>query len=120
MERPKVLIVDDSSFLCEGLSLLLAPDYRVASARTGEEALRIIEEFEPDVVLLDLKLPGIMGEELLRFLRRHRPWVRVVVISGIADPEAPERTFRMGAREYLRKPFGLGTLRNRLEEILQD
>ena len=118
--RRKLLIVDDSRPLREGLALLLGSEYWIASVSTAEEALEQLERFEPDVMLLDLRLPGMNGEELLRRVATDRPRVRVVVITGTAGPDAGPRLFRQGARDFLQKPFGLSLLRERLEEVLKD
>jgi len=118
--KRKVLIVDDSRALREGLALLLGSEYQIASASTAEEALERIESFDPDVMLLDLRLPGMDGEELLHRVASNRPTVRVVVITGTAGPDAGARLCRQGARDFLQKPFGLGLLRERLEEVLRD
>jgi DNA-binding response OmpR family regulator len=87
---------------------------------SGEEALEAVAELEPDVILLDLKLPGVSGEDVLRRLGENGCRARVLVISGTRGEEAAGPLYRLGARDYLQKPFGIGQLKQRLDELLRD
>lgn len=118
--KRKVLIVDDSKPLRQGLALMLSDEYQIAAASTGEEALELVDQFQPDALLLDLRLPGLDGETVLRKLAVDRPHIRVLVISALGGPDLWRRLHRLGARDYLLKPFSVNDLRLRLEDALRD
>jgi two-component system response regulator PilR (NtrC family) len=101
-----ILIIDDEEVLQDVLSSLLRREgYEVLSARTGEEGLRLLGEEEVDLVLLDLMLPGMSGQEVLRQIRRTTPEMVVVVITAYSSIEGAIRAMREGAFHYIPKPF---------------
>jgi DNA-binding response OmpR family regulator len=108
--RPRVLIVEDDPDQFDALSLALdAAGYAVEHARDGSEALAVLQRFQPQLVVTDLVMPGMSGEELIRAIRdRGGPQPRVLVVSGLGGLTA--RVAAMGADGYLRKPFDLDTL----------
>ena len=107
----RVLVVDDDPNVVEMLQdLLVDVGYLVKHALDGTEALRLVPVFEPDVVLLDLQLPGISGIEVLDRLRRDHPTVPVIIVTGNDDVEVARRTLRGGAFDYLSKPFTVEVL----------
>jgi DNA-binding response OmpR family regulator len=118
--KRKILIVDDSKPLRQGLALMLSDEYQIASAASGEEALDLVDRFHPDALLLDLRLPGVGGEEVLRRLSSDHPNIRVIVISALGGSELWRRLYRMGARDYVLKPFSVNDLRLRLEDAFRD
>jgi DNA-binding NtrC family response regulator len=86
--------------------LLEVDDYKVETASTGEEALQRIDKgMEPDLVLLDVLMPGIDGLETLEQLRQKRPGVKVVMLSCVNDTKKVVQAMRLGAHDYLTKPF---------------
>ena len=90
--------------------VLIELGYIVKLAVRGAEALKLVRVFEPDVVLLDLTLPDMSGIEVLDHLRRDRPTVRVVIMSGNQDAEVARATLASGAFDYLGKPFNIDVL----------
>ncbi len=105
-ERVRVLIVDDHEMVREGLKVLLARDQKlhvVGEARTGLEALKLVPEVEPDVVLMDLTMPVMDGAEATARIRNDYPQVQVVVLSGFADTTLVEDALDAGAVSYLVK-----------------
>ena len=105
----RVLIADDQTLVREGLATLLgAVDGMVVvgSARDGEEAVRLTEQLNPDVVLMDLRMPRCDGVEATRRLSAARPEVRVVVLTTYADDELVFAALQAGARGYLTKDSG--------------
>ncbi|MGO8687614.1 MAG: response regulator [Candidatus Dormibacteria bacterium] len=105
----RVLIADDQTLVREGLATLLgAVDGMVVvgSARDGEEAVRLTEQLNPDVVLMDLRMPRCDGVEATRRLSAARPEVRVVVLTTYADDESVFAALQAGARGYLTKDSG--------------
>jgi two-component system response regulator PilR (NtrC family) len=101
-----ILIIDDEEVLQDVLtSLLTREGYEVASARTGEEGLRMMNEETYDLVLLDLMLPGMSGQEVLKQARREHPDTVVVVITAFSSIEGAIAAMREGAFHYIPKPF---------------
>ncbi len=109
MER--VLIVDDEPGVRHFLKKILDRDYLVAAAEDGETALEAIEVAEPAAILLDWKLPGISGVELLREIRGRLPEAAVVVITAFGDTDTAIQVIEEGAFDYLTKPLDLDTVR---------
>ncbi len=108
MAKPFVLIVDDEAGIRESLSDIFSDEgYGIATAETGEEALEAIEGQAPDLVFLDVWLPGMDGLETLERIRRTQPDLPVVMISGHANIEMAVRATRNGAYDFLEKPLSL-------------
>lgn len=105
--RQRILIVDDDRSIRDLLVRLLQRRYELAIAETGEEALRINESFQPDLVLLDIEMPGIDGCETCRRLKcaeaKSRP--QVIMVSARSSESEQLRAFDVGADDYLVKPF---------------
>jgi NarL family two-component system response regulator LiaR len=102
----RVLIVDDHALLREGLRLILGPDAGfqvVGEARDGEEAIARAREADPDVVLMDVLLPGMTGVEATRVLRAELPEVRVVILTGVEDDAVARDAIEAGAVAYVLK-----------------
>ena len=102
----RILIVDDEEVLQDVLkSLLRHEGYETASARSGEEALTILRQGDIDLVLLDLMLPGMSGQEVLQQIRREDPSQVVVMITAFSSVEGAISAMREGAFHYIPKPF---------------
>ncbi|MDP2932447.1 MAG: response regulator [Chloroflexota bacterium] len=107
----RVLIVEDEMALRESLRDWLADGgYEVETAEDGEKALSIIDERDFGVVLLDLRLPGIDGIEVLRRSREKRPGLKTIIITAYPSVESAVKAMKAGAVDYLSKPFNLGDL----------
>lgn len=106
-KRPiRVLLVDDHAVIRQGLRMLLesAPDIEVvADCENGREALQAVERLRPDVVLMDVVMPGLNGIEATRQVRRASPGTRVVILSGFVDEEQITGSIQAGASGYLVK-----------------
>ena len=102
-----VLVVDDDPAMRHYIRSLLELDsYRVESAANGLEAVALVSTgLAPDVVLLDVNMPGIDGLETLRRLLQIRPGLKVIMCSGAPDPRKALEAFIGGAQEFLTKPF---------------
>jgi two-component system response regulator AtoC len=106
-EAAKILLVDDEPGMLRYIRTLLeVDDYKVETATTGEEALQHLEKgLQPDLVLLDVLMPGIDGLETLEKLRQKRPGLKVVMLSCVNDTRKVVQAMRLGAQDYLTKPF---------------
>jgi CheY-like chemotaxis protein len=104
--KTTVLVVDDSPDMLRYLRVLLELDsYQVETASNGIEALqRVRDGCIPAVVLLDLQMPRMDGLKTLRRLRKLRPELKVIMCSGVADPDKVQRAAALGAQAYLIKP----------------
>jgi len=106
----KVLVVDDEADIRDSLKRKLEREgYEVVLAPSGEEALARVKDSDPDIILLDLMLPGINGFEVLKevkekFIDRWRP---VIIVSGQQDLESTKQCYRLEADHYLTKPCGV-------------
>jgi len=104
---PTILVVDDEPHMLRYLRTLLeVEDYRVETASGGPEALaRVKHDPPPDLVLLDLLMPEIDGLQTLEKLREVRPELKVIMLSCVSDPRKAVQAIRLGAQDYLTKPF---------------
>jgi len=115
-ELKPILIVDDESILRESLrDWLTNAGYTVEAVESGEEALRLVKERDFGVAILDFRLPGKNGIEVLREARGHRPELQGILITAYPTWEAAVESMKLGAVDYLSKPFNLDTL----EELVQ-
>jgi CheY-like chemotaxis protein len=120
--KASVLIVDDSPEIQRYLRTLLEMDsYSVETASSGFEALqRLRLGYAPQVVLLDLQMPGMDGLETLRLLGQLRPRPKVIMCSGVDDPEKIRAATSLGAHAYLLKPVRHLYLSAAVERCLQE
>lgn len=107
---PKVLVVDDDEIIRDTLYELLSEEYFCQTAETAEKALARLEAEPYDVVLTDISMPGLSGLELLGHVRQKYPDTPVIIISGISDQDHAQGLIRLGAFDYLLKPFKLETV----------
>jgi CheY-like chemotaxis protein len=117
-ERPsKILLVDDEREFVHTLSeRLKARDLDAAVVYDGEEALSFVESDEPEVMVLDLKMPGIDGIEVLRRVKRDHPHVEVIILTGHGSEKEQEQASELGAFAYLRKPVDIDQLTRTMKE----
>jgi UDP-3-O-acyl N-acetylglucosamine deacetylase len=107
----KVLIVDDEEGVVESIAGVLEDEgFRVAKARTGEEAIRVFQEESPDVTLLDIWMPGMDGIEILKRLKGIAPESQVIMISGHATISTAMASVKLGAFDFIEKPLSLDVL----------
>jgi DNA-binding NarL/FixJ family response regulator len=119
----RVLIADDQRVVREGLAMVLGllPDVDVVGAASdGTEAVAMVEELNPDVVLMDLRMPRCDGVEATRLLRDRHATTRVVVLTTYADDRSVLDALRAGARGYLTKDAGGDEIRQALLQVLDD
>jgi DNA-binding NtrC family response regulator len=103
--KPRILIVDDEKEFTESMAeRLTIRDYDVSTAFSGEEALEKIKGYNFDVVILDVKMPGIDGIETLREIKRIKPLTEVIMLTGNATVETAIKGMQLGALDYLMKP----------------
>jgi DNA-binding NtrC family response regulator len=107
----KVLLVDDEEEFVETLAeRMRTRGMEVATTTSGSEALDRVDDEDFDVVVLDLKMPGIDGLEALKRIKRRRPDIQVVLLTGYATVEKGVEAIKEGALEFLEKPIDLKAL----------
>src|SRR5688500_3433772 len=100
--KPKtILIVDDDEGMRDTLTAILKRDYRVLRVASGEAALPILNREDVDLILLDVRLPGISGFEVLRIVKENYSLVEVLMISAITDVETAVQAMKQGADPYI-------------------
>jgi len=102
----RILIVDDEEIVIRScLRILAADDYEVDTSRDGLDALRKVHEKNYDVLILDIKMPKMDGMEVLQRVKEAKPDIDVIMITGLHDIETAVQAMKMGAFDYLPKPF---------------
>ena len=121
MRKPRILLVDDHAVVRAGFRYLLESggDYEVDEAGSSEEAYQVYGELEPDVVVLDVSMPGMGGIEGLRRLRSRYPDARVLLLSMYDDPAFVSRAMKMGARGYISKNSAADSLARAIADVLR-
>jgi len=117
----KILVVDDYEqfrrFVC---SLVQPrPEFQITQASDGLEAVRKVEELQPDLILLDIGLPGLNGLEVARRVRKLAPGARILFISQESSPDVVREALILGARGYVHKPRAAGDLLGAVETVLR-
>ena len=103
-----ILIIDDEKSICKSLgSILIDEGYEILTAGSGEEAMKVIEEDPPQLVILDIWLPGIDGIETLKMIKSRYPQIRVIMISGHGTIETAVKATKLGAFDFFEKPLSM-------------
>jgi len=119
--EPRILVVDDDQLIRDFLSDALSRSgYRADLACSGEEALLRIRKDEYEVVLTDVRMPNMDGMELLKNIKAYLPDAEVVIMTAYATHENAFEAGRLGAVDYLRKPFGPGEVEAKIKKALEN
>ena len=121
-EKANILIVDDDESVADLLSADLGEKegYRCSAVTPGERALERLSTDKIDVMLLDLRLPGISGMDVLGEVKSTHPGTTVIVISAVWDVQTAVEAMKIGASDYITKPFDLKTVENSVEAVLRE
>ncbi|MCO5060738.1 MAG: response regulator [Kiritimatiellae bacterium] len=106
-KRAKVLVIDDELGPRESLRVLLKNEYEVRCVNSVDLGVQILRELEPDVIVMDIRMPGKTGIEGLREIRSLDPHVAVIMLTGFGALETAQEALRLGANDYLKKPFDI-------------
>jgi DNA-binding NtrC family response regulator len=121
MAMQKILIIDDDEGVCYSLARLLSnDDRRVTAVQTPDAGMEALRGEDPDLVLLDVKIPGADGLELLRNIRKQRPRQLVVMMTAHGTTETAIEAMKRGAYDYLMKPFDSDILNNIVAKALDN
>lgn len=117
--RRKILIVEDEADLITYYSYVLSDDYKIITASSGNCALKHIKDLEDvHLAIIDYKLPDISGIEILKRIKNTRPSIPVIIVTAYGDEEVALKSFRYGAKDYIKKPFSLNELMKKIEFLL--
>ena len=116
----KILMVDDVSTNIKCAEEVLKGKYELINARSGQTALEILEETEPDLIILDVNMPDMDGYELIKIIKDKKEYANIPVIFLTAenDEESEKKGLKLGATDYISKPFGPKILLGRIDSIL--
>ena len=119
MPARKCLVVDDEDDVRLFLQdFLLERDLEVDSAADGEECMQKVQSFKPDIVLLDVMMPGMDGLQCLEKIKKMAPQTTVIMLTALKDQEKIDRAKKLGAYNYIIKPFSLQYLEEELSKLL--
>ncbi len=120
MRKPKLLLVDDDIPFTRNLVWLLSRrGYEVSAVNDGQSALRIAEQENFDVIILDRRMPGIDGIATLKELKRKRPEVEVIILTGAASVDSALDGVQLGAYDYTTKPIQLSDLEEKITQAFE-
>ena len=121
MVQETILLVDDEPHVLELLSVTLEDEeYRILQAKDGEEAMKLVEIGQIDLVMTDLKMPKMDGIELTRAIRRIEPTLPIMVYSAYRFVDTAPVALRAGANEYITKPFLQTKIKQVVERLLKE
>jgi putative two-component system response regulator len=120
-KQQTLFVVDDSDFTLSAMNRLLSKDYKTLVFRTGDEALEKIKDIKPDLVLLDVMMPGLNGIDICYNMKsddetKHIP---IIFITAISDPSIEEHCLKIGADDFIIKPFHHNIFLLRIKNVLK-
>ena len=115
----KLLVIDDDPKVSWVLSEGLKENYQILSARDGKEGLQIVSESRPDLVLLDIKMPGMDGLEVLSKIKDKNRLLDVIMLSGHGETKNVVESMKRGAAEFITKPFDVKEVEIHIEKVLE-
>ncbi len=118
VDRQSILIVDDEEIIRDLLAEVLE-DYTISIANDGQEALTKLESANFDLVITDLRMPNVSGEEVVKFARKKNARTQVIVISGYSSLHTVSQSITNGACAFLSKPFSIKELIQTVETALE-
>jgi two-component system, response regulator, stage 0 sporulation protein F len=117
----RILVIDDNPNVVDILARCLREEgYGVLGALTSDEGLKLVILSRPELVLLDLALPGTNGIELLKRIRSTNPTTRVIIVTGNIDPALAREALELGALAYIDKPFDFAYLKRVIAVALRE
>lgn len=117
----KFLIVDDEAGVVEQVKELFEMrNYAVVTATSGERALELIKKENPNIVVLDIRMPGISGMDVLREIKKDYPKTSVIMLTGVEDESTRNMAMALGASGYLTKPYSYSELIDMSRKLIQE
>lgn len=119
-EKKNILVVDDEEIIRDFLYEVLSEDYQIATATDGDEAIEHLKNESFDLVITDLKMERVQGEEVVRYSNETNPSSKVIVMSGYASLYSTSQSVNNGAYAFLSKPFTIQELISSVESALTE
>ena len=119
LKRKTILVVDDDEGMRDTLSAILRGDYDIRLAATGEEGLSVLKRADINLMLLDVRMPGMSGLEVLKVVRDHYSEVEVIMVSALNEVEVAVQAMKDGAYHYITKEFDYDSLRSLVRNALR-
>ena len=119
MPKHKILICDDSEGVRESLKLILKDEYELLFACDGNEAVRVTETESPELVLLDIKMPGPNGIETSKQIKKIKPKTKILIVTGYQYANTTQNAAQNGIIDYIIKPFEPEALKQTVKRILK-
>jgi DNA-binding NtrC family response regulator len=119
MDKKTVLVVDDEEIIRDFLFEVLNDDFEVSTASDGDEAIDKLKEQSYDLVITDLKMPRVSGDEVVRFAKQSDPEAKVIVITGYSSLYSVSKSANHGANAFLSKPFSIKELMQTVSDCLE-
>ncbi|MDP8263118.1 MAG: response regulator [Candidatus Ancaeobacter aquaticus] len=120
MKRLKLLVIDDDDKMCKILSDIFTDEgFHVEYALDGQAGIKDVNSFKPNLILLDLKMPGMDGVEVLKKIKEINPHIGVVILTGCPSMESAISTLKMNALDYTEKPFKIDDLKAVVNKALE-
>lgn len=116
--RKKILICDDEEGIRESFKLILADDYELDFVATGPEAIDRLKASNPDAMILDIKMPKMHGFDVLKKIKSIKPKLPVIIVTGYQSVEMAQEATRLGAADYIPKPFETAQIRRAVNNSL--
>ncbi|MFH1622330.1 MAG: response regulator [Candidatus Omnitrophota bacterium] len=116
---PKILIVDDEADVCKNISHFLEKkDFTPITAYSGKEALEKLEKENPNLILLDIRMPDMDGVECLKQIRQYNKEVIVIMVTCVTDIDIAKKALELGAIDYITKPIAFEALQTAISTYL--
>ena len=115
-----VLVIDDDKMILDMIQGVLADKFDVSAVNDGQKAFRVLERVRPDIILLDLKMPGMDGYDVISRLKVNQEYknIPVIFLTAVTDEYSETKCFEAGAEDYICKPFTANALTARIERVL--
>ena len=118
-DRANILVIDDEMGPRESLKMILKPYYNVYTVERGGEAIEMLNQVPVDLVTLDLKMPGLSGTKVLEKIKQHDPDIEAIIITGYGSMNTAVEGLRLGAFDYIAKPFDVNHILALIRRALQ-
>ncbi len=117
----KFLIVDDEPDVVDSVSeLFTLRNYNVITATSGTKALEMVKKENPNIIILDIRMPDISGMDVLKEVKKNYPKIRVIMLTGVEDESTKNMAMGLGASGYLTKPYSYSELLDMSRKLIQE
>jgi DNA-binding NtrC family response regulator len=118
-EKPKILAVDDEHGVLESLELILGEDYELLRAMNYRDAVNTFKKHQPDLIIIDLKMPSFSGIDVLKAVKKIKPSTQTLIATGYKVMEMAQEAIKYGATDYAIKPFNIQELKEQVARLLE-